>query len=55
MKTVYTMKQFEKLERDAEGNLINLSKHFLRLNHGQVLLLSEADQVRFSQLEEEYA
>lgn len=49
----YTMKEFKSLERNADGDLLNIYDHFVLLTDRQVSLLSGDDQSRYDELQEE--
>jgi hypothetical protein len=49
----YTMKEFKALDRNTDGDLINLYDHFLLFTDAQVDLLSEDDHARYYDYQEE--
>lgn len=49
----FTTKEFNSLPRNADGDILPLHKHFLRLTTEQVELLSEDDSSRYFEYQQE--
>ena len=49
----YTMKEFKALDRNSDGDLLDMFEHFLLLTPKQVELLTEDDWSRYYEYQDE--
>ena len=49
----YSMKEFKALDRNSDGDLLDMFEHFLLLTDAQVELLTEDDWSRYHDYQEE--